>query len=423
MTELTWQKLEQVVRTWIGRPPQRPATCWVAAEPGGKTIPGGQRFEPEASYFGIRLVEMSLAEGGKYFTSFLPLGVCLTEYTVGQERQRRPMILSNDAIASQLRAAGAAPGYVEYTNMYAVRCAPVKADNLSLFVGLFRMPYGDLARQVLQIAADLTEQVGGATAAPVAGGLRIAEKVYDRMSGLFGLKDVTPRFGFADGNALTKSGYLLVAGPEANAIDENRLRVIDNRLHLDGQRASGFDYCLVAIEHTPTRLPRGTETINPLTGLSFHETWLDIGKLLALKDVAKAEPLMAHLRADVVVSPDLTEDDRLIAVAAYDTAYEKRRALLAPATATATRGGRGANTASALRAEAEQRSGAGQASVGEVLSKMATRLQVAAAQPDDLNAAFATEAIALRKSLAGVTRTGLHAASVAEAIAGVAASR
>ena len=59
----------------------------------------------------------------------------------------------------------------------------------------------------------------------------------------------------------------------------------------------------------------------------------------------------------------------------------------------------------------------------EVLSKMATRLQVAAAQPDDLDAAFAGEAIALRTSLAGVSRTGLHAASVAQAIAGVAASR
>jgi hypothetical protein len=92
---------------------------------------------------------MSLAKGGEYFTSFLPLGVCLTEYTVGQERQRHPMILSNDAIASQLKATGAAPGYVEYTNLYAVRCAPVKADNLSLFVGLFRMHGTVLSRHGL----------------------------------------------------------------------------------------------------------------------------------------------------------------------------------------------------------------------------------------------------------------------------------
>jgi hypothetical protein len=56
-------------------------------------------------------------------------------------------------------------------------------------------------------------------------------------------------------------------------------------------------------------------------------------------------------------------------------------------------------------------------------NELATRLQVPAAQSDDLDAAFAGEAIALRKSLAGVSRTGLHAASVAQAIAGVAASR
>src|SRR5437764_611718 len=81
----------------------------------------------------------------------------------------------------------------------AVRCAPVKDDNLSLFIGLFRMPYGDLAKHVLQIASDLTQQIGGAAnpaASSVASGLRIAEKVYDGITALFGLREVTPLFGF-----------------------------------------------------------------------------------------------------------------------------------------------------------------------------------------------------------------------------------
>lgn len=420
----TWRKLEDAVRDWISHPSQRPYTGRVDAEPGGKTIAAGHIFVPEASYFGVRLVEMSLAEGGAYFTRFLPLGVCLTEYTVGEDRQRTPMILSNDVIASQIKATGTEPGYVEYANMYAVRCAPVKADNLSLFVGLFRMPYGDLAKQVLQIAADLTEQVAGqagGAAAPVAAGLRVAEKVYDRVSSLFGLSDVTPRFGFADGNALAESGYFLVAGPAANTIEPARLRVVENRLHLDGKRAKGFDYCLVAIEYTATRLPQGSDTINPLTSLAFHRRWREIAQLLAAKNTAEAEARIAQLRAEVVVSAELTEDDRLIAIAAYDTSYEKLRRTLAPAVAgSAMRSARSGETAGSLRIEASRREKAGQQATSRVLSQMATRLQVVdGSASDEPDAVFEREAVALRKSLAVVPR-GDHnlAASVAEAISG-----
>ena len=346
------------------------------------------------------------------------------------------MVLSNDLIAGQLKDSGAKPGYIEFTNMYAVRCAPVKADNLSPFVGMFRMPYDDLAKQVLQIASDLTQQIGGdgnpATAA-VTAGLRVAEKVYDGVSGLFGLKGITPLFGFADGNALVDSRYLVVCGPSASVIDAKRLLVIDNRLHLDGKRATGFDYCLVSVEHTASRLPQGAETINPLTSLAFHRRWREASQLLAAKNVAEAEARIAQLRAEVVVSPELTEDDRLIAIAAYDTGFEKRRRALMPASGGPTSRGddRGATPASLLSTEAKQRTKAGQQITGNVLSHMATRLLLASdatANDDPIKAAeavFATEATALRKGLGQIDHRGKAnlAAAVAEAISGAVSRR
>lgn len=421
---LTWQRLKQTVDDWISHPSERPYVGSVSAKPGDKTIAVGNAFVAEESYFSVRLVEMGLAEGGKFFTSFLPLGVCLTEYTIGDERLRRPMILSNDVIASQIKDAGAKPGYVEYTNMYAVRCAPMKTDNLSLFVGLFRMPYGDLAKQVLQIASDLTQQIGGeanpATMSLTAG-LRAAEKVYDGVSGLFGLKGVTPLFGFADGSALTKSGYLLVCGPSAKALTDDQLEVVDNRLHIDGKRAEGVDYCLVAIEHTASRLPQGAETINPLTGLTFHRHYRDAGQFLSKKNLAEAEAKIALLRSEVVASPELTENDRMLAIAAYDTSYEKLRKVLVPdAPGGATRSARSGSPASLLRQVSDQRKKVGQQSAGEVLEQMATRLQLSnGVNGRDPDAVFAAEAIALRKSLEKVHRgTPGLAATVAEAISG-----
>jgi hypothetical protein len=420
---LTWQRLKKTVDDWISHPSKRPFVGAVQAQPGGKTIVVGNAFPVEESYFSIRLVEMGLAEGGRFFVDFLPLGVCLTEYTIGDERQRRPMILSNDLIASQIKDAGAKPGYVEYTNMYAVRCAPVKADNLSLFIGLFRMPYGDLAKQVLQIASDLTQQIGGdanPAAMSMAAGLRAAEKVYDGVSGLFGLKGVTPLFGFADGNALVTSGYLLVCGPSAKEMEAGKLLVIDNRLTIDGKRASGIDYCLVAIEHTSTRLPQGVDSVNSLTGLAFHRRYREASQLLAAKNTAEAEAKIALLRAELVVSPELTENDRTLAIAAYDTSYEKLRKVLAPgAAAVATRSARGASTSSFLRQAADQRRKAGQAVASDVLSQMAKRLQIGI-NGSDPDALFAAEAAALQQGV-GPLKLGANpnlAATVAEAISG-----
>ncbi len=438
---LSWAALEQTVTQWISHPVQRPFVGRVGAEPGNGTVASGKPFVPEASYFGVKLVEMSLAEGGKYFTDFLPLGVCLAEYTVGDQRQRSPTILSNDLIASQIKDSGAKPGYVDLTNISIVRRAPVKADNLSLFVGLFRMPYADLAKQVLQIAADLTEQAGVGLAA--SGGLRVAEKVYDRLSGLFQLNVISPRFGFADGNVLTESGYLLVAGPAANALEADRLRVVEGKLHLDGKRAAGFDYCLIAIEQTDTLLPEGAKTINPITSLGFHQRFREISKHLALKDVSEAEAQMPQLRAEVLLSPELTENDRLIAIAAYDTSYEKLQLALAPKTpmGPATRAARTDTPASGLRSEAEARDEAGQAMTGNVLRAMAVRLQdpsepISAAGvldaspgesdgPGPVDRLFAMETSKLRAALPAGSVVGQAnlSASVVEAIGGAMAQR
>jgi hypothetical protein len=102
---------------------------------------------------------------------------------------------------------------------------------------------------------------------------------------------------------------------------------VDDRLHRAGpqglQPASGFDYCLLAIEHTPTLLPLGDKTINPLVNLPFHKGWRAIAQLLANKKLPEAGASIPQLRAEVVASPDLTEDDRLVVVSAYDAAFEK----------------------------------------------------------------------------------------------------
>lgn len=347
------------------------------------------------------MVEMGLREGGKFFSSFLPLGVVLTEFSFGNELQRRPTILSNEEIASQLKAAGANPGYIEFRNIYAVRRAPVKQDNLSIFVGLFRLPYHDVAQQVLQLAADLTAQTRLAPGVPE--GLRVAEKVYDRIAGLFGLSIVTPLFCYADGSALAQSGYLVIAGSALDDATAGRLTVADNTLLLNGRRVSDQDYCLLAIEHTATLLPDGPDSINPLTQLGFHRRWQQVALNTMQRNFEQAEEQMLNLRADVITSPELAENDRLITIGAYETSFNKLAERMTP---KATHRGPRKLLVSGL----EEKVSAGPR-VTEVLKGVRLRLLAGARDaPEDPEKLFALEASELRKSVGRAVSVDANAA-------------
>lgn len=319
-----FEAIKQVYDNFRSRPSPQPPFSGLIDSEGG--VNAGRGFTPEASYFTIRMVEMRLAEGGKYFVDFLPLGVCVADYKYGSERRRVPLILSNEAVQQMLGSSGAKAGFVDFRNMPVVVRAPVKAGDISLFVGLFRMPYSDIARSVLQLVSDVSSEVGGAA---LKTGVAAASKVYDRVAQMFKLKDVEPRFAYLDGQALTKSGYLLVSGSLTEDVRKTDLVVKNGRLRLKGDTEDAppydFDYCLLSIEQQDSLFSggAGAAALNDLADLPFHKKWNEVGQLLVKRKSAEAEEALMVLRSEVLASPDLTEDDRLIAIAGYDVAYAR----------------------------------------------------------------------------------------------------
>lgn len=101
-----WEQVQKAVDMFVSRPSPRPPFAGAIAAADGDMLVAGTDFVPEASYFSVRLVDMRLAEGGKYFTEFLPLGVCVAEYTHGTERRRVPLVLSNETVKQMLGDAG-----------------------------------------------------------------------------------------------------------------------------------------------------------------------------------------------------------------------------------------------------------------------------------------------------------------------------
>jgi hypothetical protein len=382
MMDDAWTTIKDAVDRFISQPSAEPPFTGPVSAVSGDSLAVGRAFVPEASYFSINLVDMRLAEGGKYFVSFLPMGVCVAEYTYGAERRRVPLVLSNEAVKQMLGNAGGQPGQVQFANMPVVRRTPFKQDNLALFVGLFRMPYDDVARSVLQLAADVSSELGGAA---IGAGTKVAAKLYDSVADIFKLKTVQPRFAFLNGMALTNSQYLLVSGSLPTGLQASDLVVKDSRLRLRrdvNAQLPAFDYCLLSIEQTDSLfassdLTSATGMLRTLAGLPFHQRWGVVRSMLAQRKVKEADEALLNLKAEVISSPDLTEEDRLVAVGGYDVAYTHYEQVLVPKTeaAAATRRGfRSGTPVIGLKSEAAARKRDGDQPTATALDAIALRL-------------------------------------------------
>jgi hypothetical protein len=97
--------------------------------------------------------------------------------------------------------------------------------------------------------------------------------------------------------------------------------------------------------------------LRALAVLPFHSHWRTVASLLAARKPGEAEQALRVLPAEVISSPDLTENDRLLAIGGYDVAYTKFAAplLAKPGGAQITRGFRSATPLTELKAEALKR--------------------------------------------------------------------
>jgi hypothetical protein len=430
MSDDAWVKIKDAVERFISRPSAEPPFVGQVSATPEDGLALGQAFVPEASYFSVQLVDIRLAEGGKYFTEFLPLGVCVAEYSYGAERRRVPLVLSNETVKQMLGDAGGQPGQVQFANVPVIRRAPVKQDNLALFVGLFRMPYDDVARSLLQLAADVSSELGGAA---IGAGTRVAAKLYDSVADIFKLRTVQPRFAFLNGMALTSSQYLLVSGSLPKGLRAADLIVKDSRLRLQrnlNEPLPSFDYCLLAIQHTDSLFASSdakdpTAMLRTLAGLPFHQRWGIVRSMLAGQKLKEAQEALLSLKAEVVSSPDLTEEDRLVAVGGYDVAYTQYEAVLMPKPdrdAAASRGSRSGTPVTGLKNEANARKQQGDQATATALDEIALRLQT----PTSLGSKASSDAgsdellaeafLGVRPAMATAHAQGVRASTLAGAL-------
>jgi hypothetical protein len=324
-------KVFESVNEWVNWFQARPATrkfyrpipsSHVKDDPKPEAI-GGHPFAPESSYFSVRIVEMHLKNAREYFRNFLPVGVVLSEFSQGGQTRAQPFFLNNDRLKQALGMAADELGWVQMENVYALRHLPVNADGLSLFCGLVRVVHQDFAAALL----DLVAEIGGHIANPVIGeGLEIAKTVYTRLGKVVGLKGVEFLFGHLDGSSLDHgSGYRVFAGTFEKDRVLDDLWMIEGRLwHMNADQivrpVTEFDYCVLAVERLETRA-----TAHLLTTLPLHQQWLKVVPHLTGNRLGEAEAEFGKLQSEILLSSNLTEEDRLIVLAVYQKKWSDVR--------------------------------------------------------------------------------------------------
>jgi hypothetical protein len=340
----------------------------------------GRPFEPEASYFSVRIAEMYLRNGGEYFRQFLPMAVTLAQFTQGGQARTLPFFLNNQKLHDALGAAGPGLGLIRMKNIYALRYLPVNADGLSLFCGLFRTVHQDFAAALLDLLAEVGNKLGG----PAMGqGAEVAQTVYSRLSRIVGLREVEFRFGNLDGDALANgSGYRVFAGASDRRLTPNELVMVEGRLYRTVQgkheEITDCDYCVIALEHLESRAADGQ-----LTSLPLHKYWIEAAKSLAEKRNDEADATFNKLQAEVLLTPDLTEADRLVTLAVYQKKWTQTRDALTPR-AVGARGEGAKAFREGLIKEIDRRGKSDVARVAEIVANE-IRNSGAEARPDDIS--------------------------------------
>ena len=297
---------------------------------------------------------MFLRDAREYLRSFVPMAVVVTDFAYeargeGGSRRTLPFLVGSKLLSEVHDYVEGKP--VEYLDTKVAGWIPYRGDDIGLFVGLYRLQVGDLAKELLDVLQNIT---GTFDVANVSGYMSSARVLTDGVARIMGMEDVEFRTGAklafsdrsTDHNAF-RQGYIAYI----NATDTQlagfaeRLWVENGRLYSGDsptarQRFHQRDYCLVRIALSETRSDYET--------LDFHQQWITARSRLLGGDHHVAHALLIECIRKVAESPDLIPDQQEALCALYyanfqreSERYNRLTGIVPTHAATATRGPKG----------------------------------------------------------------------------------
>jgi hypothetical protein len=281
-------------------------------------------FEQGKGYFEIRLSEMYLRNRGELLRDFLPMAIVTADFWYAGEHRVVPFVVSADKLANALKAP-VSNEYVELRNTKVAGPIPYVGGDVGLFVGLFRTEVNDFSRILFDFVGNVAQAFD---ITQLTSYLKAGEILRDGMRALFGMKQVELCLGTRDeftdharGAARQfRSGYLAYIDAPERQYDANRLWSRGARLY-QGDDVEALteirdnNYCLVAVEHRSNRSDHAN--------LPFHRLWTETQDMIWGGQIDDADLIgLRALNKAVNRSPDLTRDDKSVALQAYKANFE-----------------------------------------------------------------------------------------------------
>ena len=300
--------------------------------------PAPQQFAVNASYFTLRLSEMRLRSARVGLTNYVPVCLVIADYFYDGAYRSLPFVVSQDKLRAQVDKAARSgqDAAIELFDTLVVGPVPVRAPEVGLFVGLFRVQRSDFANLLLDVMGTLGT-AAGLTA--LTAGLPLAKTVYDGVKRVFGINGtdmlVGSRLGFSF--APSTGAPTLTAGPIAytslarTGTASPPFKVGDDRRLLtarDSESPDNCDYALLSVEHAPVRAT--------FEDLPFHAQFQALQRRLIETPERDWKSDWLGLMSAIRTSPDLTRGDTSVALASYRAQIEEERALANGEAATVT---------------------------------------------------------------------------------------
>lgn len=206
-----------------------------------------ERFVKEQTYFEIRLSQMYLRDAREYWREFVPLGSILTEFLYDGERRVVPTVVGPALLKAVAEAKE--DDRVEYLNTRVAGPYPYEGDDLTLFVGLFRIETTNWAAAALSML-ETVAKVFDTT--KLSASISVAGPLVEGVEGLLGMDEVEMRMGkrhayesAADGGAvgaqvpetlLAPAYEVLINRAELYEDERRRFWVKNGRLHVGASK-------------------------------------------------------------------------------------------------------------------------------------------------------------------------------------------
>ncbi|MCH7577740.1 MAG: hypothetical protein IH822_08090 [Chloroflexi bacterium] len=301
-----------ISRIW-GKVKRSPAAKFAAFPIAGRRVTGGKTsrdFEPDNSYLEVRISEQFLRDKRTYWRDWNPLTVAATELIYDGKRSSFPFVVGPDLLSEvpELQRGDS----VSYRNTRILGPTPYHGDDVSLFVGLFRLKTGDWAEKALSLLELVAKAVD---TTKLSSYVNIADPLMDGIESFLGMKEVEFRLGqrwtLADAEAVGSDvltpGYFVIIGRKSTEVKSSQFWVKDGQL-LHGANKSVSkpymedDYVLYEISCRGKR--------NDHVTFEFEKRWREVRSLIWKGEEGAARRQYSQVLALLGESADFTPRHR-----------------------------------------------------------------------------------------------------------------